>query len=308
MPLPDLTIFREASLAVGVSGGRDSMALVHMLKQAGVKLYALTVDHGLRQESSDEAAQVSQWMKEWNIPHTILTWEGTKPETGIQDAARQARYRLMADFCQQEKISSLALAHHSDDQIETFLHRLTKGSGLNGLTGMKAETPLFGVTLVRPLLNMSRKEITSYCAQYDIPFIDDPSNEKEKYTRVRFRKFMQSEGLDDAAMQRTIARLSRASDALESQAMREWKNCIINQSPLTLDKKRFLKQHDEIQIRILNKALQTVTNDFRPTRLFKIEESLPIISSLENGKAYTIGGCLILQKDNNIVIEKEARQ
>ena len=128
-------------IAVAVSGGGDSMALCLLLKEwcttQGVNLTALTVDHGLRVDSRTEAEQVSRWMMEASISHHILSWAGEKPTTNIQDEARKARYQLMGKWCAQNNIAHLCLAHHQDDQAETFLLRLFRGSGVDGLCAME---------------------------------------------------------------------------------------------------------------------------------------------------------------------------
>lgn len=309
MPITNLPELNSLSaVAIAVSGGRDSMALAHMLWQAGANLHAITVDHDLRLESANEATQVSQWMQAWDIPHTILKWEGDKPETGLMEAAREARYSLMADFCKKHDIKTLAVGHHGDDQIETFLHRLTKGSGLDGLAVMQPETELFGLTIIRPLLSMTRQQITDYCAQHNIPYIDDPSNEKTNYTRVRFRQFMQSEGLDRKDIMRTISRLSRASDALEKHAETEFTQICTATDPLTLNRDTFLDLHDDIKIRVLVKAMQSVTGMFRPVRLSKVEDALTYLHSMNNQQSYTIGGCLITRKNNQLTLTQEKRK
>ena len=127
----------ESVVAVGVSGGADSLALALMLKDAGKSVVALTVNHCLRKEAQAEAEYVASLMKKHGIEHHILLWnEGAKIAKGIEEAARVARYKLMFDYCKKHKIKVLATAHHMRDQAETFLLRLQRGSGLFGLSAM----------------------------------------------------------------------------------------------------------------------------------------------------------------------------
>ncbi len=305
-----INIDAREKIIVGVSGGRDSMALCHMLKQRGYTIEAVTVDHDLRPESRSEAEQVGIWMKAWNITHHILTWnDANKPKTGIMEAARLARYNLLHDFCRQHNCHYLAVAHHADDQIETFLFRLTKGSGLDGLSGMAVDTPYHDIHILRPLLTMTRQEITAYCEQHAIPFVDDPSNDNEKYTRVRFRHFLESEGMDSKRILTTIDRLSRASDALDIIADNTF-GALVSSHPdetYSFSKVEWQDYHSEIRVRILQKVIQRVTGDYFGAQLAKIEESLDILASLQNGKSYALGSVLFTAKNGRIKAAKEIR-
>src|SRR5688500_149409 len=171
-------------IAVAVSGGGDSMALVLLLedwtRERGGRLLALTVDHGLRPESAEEARRVHDILQSRGIEHRVLTWEGEKPQSHIQERAREARYALLCAECVREKIPFLAAAHNAEDQIETFWMRLAHGSGLDGLAGMAARREMRGMDLLRPLLGFSREELRRYCAQAGIEWIEDPSNQNQK--------------------------------------------------------------------------------------------------------------------------------
>jgi len=158
-------------VAVGVSGGADSMALLHLLSawnksaENWLDLTALTVDHGLRAESASEAAAVSAWARDLGIEHVTLTWGGKKPSSNIEAAAREARYRLVGEWCFENHVQTFLTAHHFDDQAETFLMRLARGSGVAGLSSLAEERSLGGafgsVRLLRPLLHISKKDLTA---------------------------------------------------------------------------------------------------------------------------------------------------
>jgi len=177
--------------AVAVSGGADSMALCRLAnswaKRFGAKLTALTVDHDLRRTSAAEANQVAKWMAGLGIAHTGLKWAGPKPQTGVQAAARDARYALMGAWCRDNDVGTLLVAHHRDDQAETYLMRLSRGSGPNGLAGMSTTTYLHGVHIARPLLGIPKIRLLATCAALGQRWIDDPSNHNPRYARTQIR-------------------------------------------------------------------------------------------------------------------------
>ena len=174
----NLSKITGAKVAVGVSGGADSLALVllldELLRPQGRQVIALTVDHGLREESATEAAYVAKLMAEHEIEHHILVWQGEKPSTGIEEAARDARYALLRGWCQANGVEILCVAHHQQDQAETFLMRLQRGSGVTGLCGMAEVNELDGVSIVRPLLNISSECLKNYLQLRNISWVEDP--------------------------------------------------------------------------------------------------------------------------------------
>ncbi|HEY8872276.1 MAG TPA: tRNA lysidine(34) synthetase TilS [Stellaceae bacterium] len=178
-------------VAVAVSGGPDSLALVLLAekwaRRRGGRAWALTVDHGLRPESAAEARMLAGWLAARAIPHEILMWAGDKPASGIQEAARDARYRLMAEWCRTHGCLHLLAAHQREDQIETHLIRRRAGSGIDGLAGMSAVRELEGCRLVRPLLSVPRARLLALLAQERQPFLSDPSNRNPAFERARLR-------------------------------------------------------------------------------------------------------------------------
>jgi tRNA(Ile)-lysidine synthase len=178
-------------IAVAVSGGPDSLALVLLAgkwaRQQGGRAWALTVDHGLRPESAAEARTLAGWLAVRAIPHEILVWTGDKPASGIQEAARDARYRLMAEWCRAHGCLHLFAAHQREDQVETHLIRRRAGSGADGLAGMSAVRELAGCRLVRPLLPVPRARLLALLADQGQPFLRDPSNLNPAFERARLR-------------------------------------------------------------------------------------------------------------------------
>ncbi|ACI99194.1 tRNA lysidine(34) synthetase TilS [Rhodospirillum centenum] len=179
-------------LAVGVSGGRDSLALVLLAdawaRARGGSVLALTVDHALRPESAAEAAQVGAWMAARGIRHAVLRWEGQKPSGGVQQAARAARYALLEARCRAEGALHLLLGHQREDQAETVLLRAARSSGPDGLAGMAAVRELAGLRLLRPLLDIPRVRLAATCEALGQPWLDDPSNLSDRFARGRLRR------------------------------------------------------------------------------------------------------------------------
>ncbi len=211
------------SVAVAVSGGSDSMALALLMdrwcRDRGGRVIAITVDHGLRPESATEAAQVGDWLAARSIEHHVLTWRGVKPKTGIQKAARSARYRLILDWAREHGVLHVALAHQLEDQAETFLMRLSRGSGLDGLASMPAVTFLPAARLLRPLLCLPRARLRATLQSAHQTWIEDPSNEDIRYGRVRTRKLLgilPSEGVTASGLAQTANALAALRERLES--------------------------------------------------------------------------------------------
>lgn len=179
-------------LAVAVSGGPDSVALLLLAAAAFPgRMAAITVDHGLRAGAAAEAADVAAQCRSRGIPHATLDWIGDKPGANLQAAARNARYALMADWCAANRIGILLTAHHADDQAETMLMRLARGSGSGGLAGIRARRDLGqGVVLARPLLGVRRADLAAVVAADGWTPADDPSNRNPRYARTHARQLL----------------------------------------------------------------------------------------------------------------------
>jgi tRNA(Ile)-lysidine synthase len=183
-------------IAVAVSGGPDSLALVILCHRwataRGGEAIALSVDHRLRPESAAEARQVHRWLKARGIPNRTLLWKrhGGRPSSALQAAAREARYRLMAQWCRRQGVLHLALAHHAGDQAETVLMRLARGGGPDGLAGMSAIAAREGVRLIRPLLPVASAGLRAVLKARHQDWIEDPSNSNPIFERVRWRRFI----------------------------------------------------------------------------------------------------------------------
>jgi tRNA(Ile)-lysidine synthase len=187
------------------------------------KLSAATVDHGLRPEAALEAAYVAEMAGELGLDHVILRWLGKKPSTGLQEAAREARYGLLKEQAERVGADGVMLAHHAEDQAETVLMRLCAGSGLSGLAGMATQVELNGLPLLRPFLKLSGARLRATAEAAGFTPIEDPSNENIRYTRVRLRQareILEAEGLDATRLGRLADRMRRADQALDILAKR----------------------------------------------------------------------------------------
>jgi tRNA(Ile)-lysidine synthase len=218
--------------AVAVSGGGDSLALMLMLARAKKKPapIVLTVDHGLRPDSAKDAKAVLQAAKKLGLEAHLLQWKGAKPKSDIEAAAREARYRLMGEWCAKHKIGALYLAHTLEDQAETFLLRLARGSGLDGLSAMQevAPFPLPGygeLKLVRPLLSVTRAQLRAYLKKSGLEWRDDPMNEDPRFARVRIRQsWPQLEEIGLSPTRIAAAAGHRAGADRTVRPLRRWKN------------------------------------------------------------------------------------
>jgi len=223
-PLAAFGVLPEDQLALAVSGGPDSLALLLLAAEARPgRVMALTVDHRLRAESTAEAAEVASACAARDVPHATLRWEA-RPGGNVQAEARAARYRLMADWCASNGVRWLATAHHADDQAETLLMRLARGSGVAGLGGIRPLRPLArGLTLVRPLLGFAKRDLAAIVKDAGLAAADDPSNRDPAYDRTAARALLAAtEWLDPKRLAAAADHARDAADALDWAAERAW--------------------------------------------------------------------------------------
>jgi tRNA(Ile)-lysidine synthase len=217
-----------ARLGIAVSGGPDSLALLVLARQAlPGRVAAATVDHGLRPEAAEEARFVAAICDELGVPHRILNASVDTSRSSLQRAAREARYAALSLWMEQESLTWLATAHHVDDQAETLLMRLLRGSGVAGLAGVRAISPLpvsvSGAVLVRPLLGWRRLELEEVVRTAGFEAVSDPSNEDTRFDRVRIRRWISGNPMLEAErLARSAAALAEADAALGWTADRLW--------------------------------------------------------------------------------------
>jgi tRNA(Ile)-lysidine synthase len=303
-------------LAVAVSGGADSTALMLLLarwraaRRTGPELSVFTVDHGLRPGSRDEAETVGKWARALGLSHEILAWRGEKPKSNIQAEARAARYRLLAEACYRDGIAVLATAHHRDDQAETFLMRLARGSGVDGLSAMVGVSRIMGLTLVRPLLDVARFRLQTTLDRAGHDWIEDPSNEDTRFARVRIRILLHALAKEGVTAERLAATahhmrrarlaLDLAADDLAGQAAR-----LDSAGFCSIGRDLLLAAPAETALRLLARALMAVAGSpYRP-RLERLERLCWALSDTEKGR-WTLAGCRISLNRGRIVIWREA--
>lgn len=310
----------ENKLAVAVSGGSDSMALALLLgeysENSDIEIFALTVDHALRPESADEAIQVHNWFKERGIFHHTLRWDSQKNPSNIQAKARKARYKLMADFCAGHGITSILVAHTSNDQAETLLMRLMRGSGLDGLSAIPIIRQITDrVRIIRPLLDFTREELQEYLRTLKQEWIEDPSNKNTKFTRVKVRNLISA--TPDAALLTkrladTAGHMLRARNYIEER-MKERLARVVefhNEGFYSVDLHKFKNLHDEERLRFLSSALQRVGGqEYKP----RFENLKALHDNIIKGRVVgscTLWGCEVAlskkhSEENYLFIYKE---
>ncbi len=212
--------FTNTPVAVAVSGGVDSVCLLHWLVKSGIPVTALHVNHHLRDAADIEQAYIVELCTKLNVPYQIFHWTDNKPTSGLEAAARDARYKFMTNWCRENGITTLMVAHQADDQIETFLMNLARGSGINGLAAMSSESYRDGIRIVRPLLTTFRSELIEYCDTNNIKYFHDEMNDDANYTRVKIRQnrklLADNLGISDARILLAIENLARARDVLDT--------------------------------------------------------------------------------------------
>lgn len=228
----DALIETGERIGIAVSGGPDSLALLMLAAAARPgAIEAATVDHGLRAGSRDEAEMVAGICDRLGIPHAILAIEwDLPPASAIQEQARAVRYGALAQWARERELRALITAHHLDDQAETLVMRLNRGSGVRGLAGMRRRSNVPGDTdlpLLRPLLGWRRRELEQICADGKASPATDPANSDERHERVRIRQALRdADWLDPEALAKSAANLAAADEALEWATEREWSEAV----------------------------------------------------------------------------------
>jgi tRNA(Ile)-lysidine synthase len=301
-------------LAVAVSGGADSLALTVLAQgwaeTAGGQLMALTVDHRLRPDSAAEAAQVGQWLTARGISHRVLRRDEPFLTGGIQAAARAARYRLLEGWCADHGVLHLLVAHHREDQAETLLLRLARGSGLDGLAGMSATAERRQCRVLRPLLHVPRDRLAATLRATSQPWIEDPSNLDPAYGRVRMRRALPvfaEAGFGTARLAATAARLGRARQAIEASVATLLASAALIHPAgfIRLDPAALLGAPEELALRALAAVLASTGGTAYPPRLERLERlHRELAGGLEHGR--TLGGCRILPWRGKLLVCREA--
>jgi tRNA(Ile)-lysidine synthase len=293
------------ALVLAVSGGPDSVALMWLAARwrkgfaRGPKLIAVTVDHGLREGAAREAREVKRLARSLDIEHRTLRWRGDKPSRGVPAAAREARYRLLAQAARAVRATHVLTAHTRDDQAETLLMRLLRGSGIAGLSAMARESQRGGILLARPLLDVPKARLIATLNKAKIAFADDPTNRDTAFTRPRLRALLPllaAEGGDARGLARLASRLARANAAVEVLTDGAERYLALKDSSLPgFDARAFAGLPEEIRLRLLRRGLDRVGHE-GPAELGKAEALLATLDqaiAAQSGLKTTLAGAVV---------------
>ncbi|MDC0445836.1 tRNA lysidine(34) synthetase TilS [Candidatus Pelagibacter sp.] len=303
----------KKNFIVAVSGGPDSLALSFLAKIYSIKksldIKYFIVDHRLRKNSKLEANYIKKKLKKFSIKLDILTWKGTKPKKNIQSIAREKRYKLLADIAKKYRINNILLGHHLDDLFENFFIRILRGSGLKGLISLDKETHKNQVNLIRPLIQIDKKDLI-YVSNYIFgTYVKDPSNENDKFKRVKIRNFLNQlslEGFDRKKFFLTIKNLKFANENIEFYTKKNLEDnlTILSQKNIIILKENFFYQSNEVVFRSLTEVIKVVGKKYYAVRGKKIDKVINLIRAKYPFKV-TLGGCIIKKVNDTVILSKE---
>lgn len=310
--LSSLNIFASLNdvsrVALAVSGGSDSVAMLRLVhawaerQEPHPQIFVLTVDHGLRPSSADEAAQVQLWCSALHIHHETLSWKNLKPQTGLQAKARQARYDLMSAWCAKHQVPVLLTAHTADDQAETVLMRKERTSSAASLAGIWPEREWNGIRIIRLLLQLRRTDLRNFLVALQQTWIEDPSNDDDRFERVRVRKRLQGEVLgfveQAKAAQDEVRQQREQAQGWSRQNLK-----IHDMGYVTFDRVAFSQLQQPIQDNIVSRILLLcgMHNDV------ELRERSQLITWLcsDGGSRRALGGALFAKRRREIIVGRE---
>ncbi len=295
-------------IAVATSGGADSLALLLLThrwaQQKKGRVIGLTVDHGLRIESKKEALFVQKWAYKEGIEHITLKWEGEKPTSRLQEKAREARYQCLINWCKNNHISTLLLGHHQQDQEETFWLRLSSGSGLDGLSGMKKKSFREGIVLLRPLLKFPKERLKATLLAENHIWIEDPSNQNPRFFRGRLRSFLEKEGLSQIRLFNIMEKLQVDVDFIRNSLQHIIKTSVqlCEGGYLTLQKKSFEELHPALAKRLIPLLMHWFSDMNYSSRATQVTT---ILGKLKLSFPFTAGGIYWIPQSEKILLLRE---
>ena len=305
----------KSNICLALSGGPDSIGLLYLIKfykfPKKTKIYAYIVDHLLRKKSSEEAQFIKSKVKKLNVKVKILKWVGKKPLSNIQGKARNKRYSLISKQCAIDNVDTIFTAHHQDDLYENFLLRLLRGSGLQGIASFNSLVTNYSekIKIVRPLLNIQKEELIYISKKFFSFYIEDPSNNDDKFKRVRLRNLiyeLKEEGLNIDKLHLTLDNLTISNNAINfyvNQNLRENFHKGRYKSKYILSKS-FFKYPDEIIYRTFSQILKRVGEKYYAPRGKSVLRMLNMLK-LEKNLKLTLSGCLIEKFNNSVLISRE---
>ena len=299
-------------VGLAVSGGSDSMAMLHLIAQVaplkGWLLRAVTVDHGLRPEAADEARLVAKVCQRLGIAHDIMKWDHGSIAGNVMDAARRARYALIAEWARSHGIGHVALAHTATDQAETFLMGLSRKAGLDGLSGMRGHFFQDKVMFDRPFLGQTRAVLRGYLTQHGLAWIDDPTNENAAYTRVKARRALKALaplGITEERLASTVHHLTMAQNVVRRAAQDAAQTVVREEAgALQIDRTAFSRLGAELERRVLILCLMWLKHNDYPPRASGIGR---LSLAIAQGRDATLAGCRVIVGEDQVVIVREPR-
>ena len=296
------------TLGLAVSGGGDSVALLHLAHLAGVKAHVATVDHALRAASADEARMVAAAAHALGFPHQVLLWQGWDGRGNVQDRARRARRDLLAHWAQGQGLDAVALAHTQDDLAEGFVMRLARGAGVDGLAAMPARFLHDGAAFLRPLMWATRAELRAFLQSIGAQWVDDPSNEALRFDRVRARKALpelEKLGIGPQVLADVAQHLRSARRALElaTDDLAQW--VLSERSGIVTIAKAWVSAPEDLQRRLIQRVILWIAPADYPPRGAALTEAM---SRLAQGLPAQLAGCHFLPHHGQTLAFREARR
>ena len=302
----------KKKFVIAVSGGPDSLALAALSKAYTYcyksKFYYVLINHNIRRNSLQEAKKVKNLLQKKQINLKIIS-NKKKIEKNIQGEARNIRYELLSNFCLKNNIRSLITAHNLEDQVETFLIRLSRGSGLRGLSAMRPKSKISSkIDLYRPLLDTKKEFLIKISKKTFGNFIKDPSNKNLKYLRTKVRslkKPLEKSGVEYEQIFKSIRNLSDSRDSLDDFLKKEFSKIIKKKdSEILINLKKFKKHNNEIKMAIINTSIKKLKNNYYDPRAKKVINLIRTINK-KGFKKSTLGGCIFFKKGINLCLKKE---
>jgi tRNA(Ile)-lysidine synthase len=278
--------------------------------QGPVKFTVLSVDHRLRPQSHDEAVATRDRARSLGFAAHVLTWRAPKAVSGLQARAREARYRLMADWCAKHGAEGVVTAHTLDDQAETLLMRLARGAGVDGLAAMEEEHAVYGARVLRPLLATTREALRAHLSVRKASFFEDPSNADPSFERIRFRQAREqlaALGLKPQSLALTARRLGRARQALERAADELEGRAVEHHAEghAIIARAAFEAAPAEIRLRLLVRLLIRIGGASPPPRLSEVEALSAWLAETGSGRSRTLGGCRVQKRGASLIVGRE---
>ena len=307
-----LNLTNKKKFVVAVSGGPDSLALAALSKAYTYcyksKFYYVLINHNIRRNSLQEAKKVKNLLKKKQINLKIIS-NKKKIEKNIQGEARNIRYELLSNFCLKNNIRSLITAHNLEDQVETFLIRLSRGSGLRGLSAMRPKSKINNkIDLYRPLLDTKKEFLIKISKKTFGNFIKDPSNKNLKYLRTKIRNLknpLKKSGVEYDQIFKSIRNLSESKDTLDKFLKQEFEEIIQKKNnEIMINLTKFNNHNNETKMAIINKSIKKLKNNYYDLRAKKVNYLIQVIDKKDFKKS-TLGGCIFIKRGNNLCLKNE---